>query len=118
MNNILHLSARRWQAVRNGNKRRQWAAMIYPGEGKKGQPKAGDYVLAAERMRAEAAASPQQSTTAFDLARADKWEGQARTKQLPSTRTEIGAGRELIDVENRWDALSVVDTVADPDYVT
>ena len=90
--------------------------MIYPGEGKKGQPKAGDYVLAAERMRAEAAASPDQST-AFDLARADKWEGQARTK-MPSTRTEIGAGRELIDVENRWDALGVVDTVADPDYVT
>ena len=74
--------------------------MIYPGEGKKGQPKAGDYVLAAERVRAEAAASPHQST-AFDLARADKWEGQARTKQLPSTRTEIGAGGELIDIENR-----------------
>ena len=89
--------------------------MIYPGEGKKGQPKAGDYLLAAERVRAEAAASPHQSTTAFDLARADQWEGQARTKQLPSTRTEIGAGRELIDVENRWDAVGVVDTVADPD---
>jgi hypothetical protein len=92
--------------------------MIYPGEGKKGQPKAGDYVLAAERVRAEAAASPHQSTTAFDLARADQWEGQARTKQLPSTRTKIGAGRELIDVENRWDAVGVIDTVADPDYVT
>jgi hypothetical protein len=92
--------------------------MIYPGEGKKGQPKAGDYVLAAERVRAEAAASPQQSTTAFDLARANRWEGQARTKQLPSTRTEIGAGRELIDVENRWDAVGAVDTVADPDFVT
>src|SRR5215831_7730853 len=93
--------------------------MIYPGEGKKGQPKAGDYVLAAERVRAEAAASPHQSTTAFDLARADEWEGQARTKQLPSTRTEIGAGGELVDIENRWDnALDAVNTVADPDYVT
>src|SRR5215475_2627542 len=91
--------------------------MTYPGEGKKGQPKAGDYILAAERVRAEAAASPHQST-AFDLARADRWEGQARTKQLPSTRTEIGAGRELIDIENRWDVPGVVDTVADPDYVT
>ena len=91
--------------------------MIYPGEGKKGQPKAGDYVLAAEQTRAEAAASPHRSTE-FDLARADRWEGQARTKQLPSTRTEIGAGGELIDIENRWDALGVVDTVADPDYVT
>jgi hypothetical protein len=90
--------------------------MIYPGEGKKGQPKAGDYVLAAERVRAEAAASPQQSTE-FDLARADRWEAKARTKQLPSTRTEIGAGGELIDIENR-DAVGVVDTVADPDYVT
>src|SRR5262249_27111316 len=107
-----------WQAARNGNKRRQWATMIYPGEGKKGQPKAGDYLLSAERVRAEAAASPHPSTTGFDLTRADKWERQARTKQLPSTRTEIGAGRELIDIENRWDAVGVVDTVADPDYVT
>ena len=73
--------------------------MLYPGEGKKGQPKAGDYVLAAEQTRAEAAASPQQSTT-IELARADKWEGQARTKQLSSTRTEIGAGGELMDFEN------------------
>ena len=91
--------------------------MIYPGEGKKGQPKAGDYVLAAEQTRAEAAADPHRST-AVDLARADKWEGQARTKQLPSTRTEIGAGGELIDREDRWDELGVVNTVADPDYVT
>jgi hypothetical protein len=91
--------------------------MIYPGEGKKGQPKAGDYVLAAEQTRAEAAASPHQ-TRAFDLARADEWEEQARTKQLPSTRTEIGAGGELIDIENRCDGVGVVNTVADPDYVT
>ena len=91
--------------------------MIYPGEGKKGQPKAGDYVLAAEQTRAEAAADPHRST-AVDLARADRWEGQARTKQLPSTRTEIGAGGELIDREDRWDELGVVNTVADPDYVT
>ena len=89
--------------------------MIYPGEGKKGQPKAGDYVLAAEQTRAEAAASPNRST-AIDLARADKWEGQARTKQLPSTRTEIGAGGELIDREKVGSHL--VDTVAHPDYVT
>jgi hypothetical protein len=52
--------------------------MIYPGEGKKGQPKAGDYVLAAEQTRAEAAADPHRST-AVDLARADRWEGQAHT---------------------------------------
>ena len=91
--------------------------MIYPGEGKKGQPKAGDYVLAAEQTRAEAAANPHRSME-VDLACADRWEGQARTTQLPSTRTEIGAGGELIDIENRWDALGVVNTVADPDYVT
>ena len=107
----------RCHAALIGNEWRQWAAMIYPGEGKEGEPKAGDYVLAAERVRVEAAASPHRSTE-FDLARADRWEGQARTKQLPSTRTEIGAGGELIDIENRRDALGVVDTVADPDYVT
>jgi hypothetical protein len=41
--------------------------MIYPREGKKGQPKAGDYVFAAEQTRAEAAAGPHRST-AVDLA--------------------------------------------------
>ena len=68
--------------------------MIYPGEGKKGQTKAGDYVLAAEQTRAEAAADPRRST-AVDLARADKWEDQARKKQLPSTRTGQIEGREV-----------------------
>ena len=91
------------------------APMIYPGEGKEGQPKAGDYVLAAERVRAEAAATPWGGR---DLTRADRWEAKVRTKELPSTRTRIGAGGELIDSENKWDALGVVDTVADPDYVT
>ncbi len=42
----------------------------------------------------------------------------ARTKQLPSARTEIGAGGELIDTENRLDALGVLNTIANPDYVT
>jgi hypothetical protein len=51
--------------------------MSYPGEGKNGQVQE-DYVLAAERMRAEG-----------DLAHADMWEARARTKELPSTRTEI-----------------------------
>jgi hypothetical protein len=90
--------------------------MIYPGEGKEGQLKASDYVLAAERIRVEARYSG--SCAAGDSRLADKWEAQARTKQLPSTRTEVGAGGELIDIENRWDTLGTVDTAADPDYVT
>jgi hypothetical protein len=53
---------------------------------------------------------------AGDLRLADEWEAQARTKQLPSTRTEIGAGGELIDREKVGSHL--VDTVAHPDYVT
>jgi hypothetical protein len=71
--------------------------------------------LAAERVRAEAAATPWGRR---DLTRADRWEAQVRTKELPSTRARIGAGGELIDSESKWDALGVVDTVADPDYVT
>jgi len=43
------------------------------------------------------------SGAADDLRLADEWEAQARTKQLPSTRTEIGAGGELIDSENGSD---------------
>ena len=63
--------------------------------------KASDYVLLAARMRVEARYSG--PCAANDLRLADEWEAQARTKQLPSTRTEIGAGGELIDRENRCD---------------
>ena len=80
--------------------------------------KAGDYVLAAERIRAEAMERPGNPSRVAELAMAHEWEEKARTKQLPSTRTEIGAGGELIDTENRLDALGVINTVANPDYVT
>jgi hypothetical protein len=78
--------------------------------------KASDYVLLAARMRVEARYSG--SWAADDFRLADKWEAEARTKQLPSTRTEVGAGGELIDIENRSGTFGTVDTVASPDYVT
>ena len=87
------------------------APMVYPGKEKRGQLKASDYVLAAAGMRVTA----RYSGAADDLRLADEWLAHARTK-LPSTRTEIGAGGELIDRENRCDP--IVDTVAHPDYVT
>ena len=67
--------------------------MVYPGK----EPRASDYVELAARMRVEACYSG--PCAADDLRLADEWEAQARTKQLPSTRTEIGAGGELIDRE-------------------
>ncbi len=73
--------------------------------------KASDSVLAAARMRVTA----RYSGAADDLRLADEMLAQARTKQLP-TRTEIGAGGELIDREKVGSHL--VDTVAHPDYVT
>jgi hypothetical protein len=78
--------------------------------------KASDYVLLAARMRVTARYSGPCAADDFRLA--DKWEAEARTKQLPSTRTEVGAGGELIDIENRSDPFGTVDTVANPDYVT
>src|SRR5262249_3394483 len=86
------------------------APMVYPGK----EPRASDYVELAARMRVTARYSG--PCAADDLRLADEWEAQARTKQLPSTRIEIGAGGELIDRENRCDP--TVDTVAKPDYVT
>src|SRR5262250_1272446 len=83
--------------------------MVYPGKEKRGRPRASDYVEAAACMRVTARA-------ADDLRLADEMLAQARTKQLPSTRTEIGAGGELIDREKVGSHL--VDTVAHPDYVT
>jgi hypothetical protein len=81
--------------------------MVYPGK----QPRASDSVLAAAGMRVTA----RYSGAVDDLRLADEMLAQARTKQLPSTRTEIGAGGELIDREKVGSHL--VDTVAHPDYV-
>src|SRR5438105_15460953 len=89
--------------------RRRWK---YPGEEERGRLKASDSVLAAAGMRVTA----RYSGAADDLRLADEMLAQARTKQLPSTRTEIGAGGELIDREKVGSHL--VDTVAHPDYVT
>jgi hypothetical protein len=72
--------------------------------------KASDYVWAAARMRVTARYSG--SWAADDFRLADKWEAEARTKQLPSTRIEIGAGGELIDRENNRENRLTVDTVA------
>jgi hypothetical protein len=85
------------------------APMVYPGGEKRGRPRASDSVLAAGCMRVTA----RYSGAADDLA--DEQEAQARTK-LPSTRTDVGAGGELIDIENG--PFGIVDTVANPDYVT
>jgi hypothetical protein len=82
--------------------------MVYPGK----EPRASDSVLAAARMRVTA----RYSGAVDDLRLADEMLAQARTKQLPSTRTEIGAGGELIDREKVGSHL--VDTLAHPDYVT
>ena len=84
------------------------APIAYPGD----EPRASDSVLAAARMRV----TGRYSGAADDLRLADEMLAQARTKQLPSTRTEIGAGGELIDREKVGSYL--VDTVAHPDYVT
>jgi hypothetical protein len=85
--------------------------MVYPVKEKR-ELRASDYVGLAAMQRVTA----RYSGAADDLRLADEWEAQARTKQLPSTRTEIGAGGELIDRENRCDP--TVNTVAHPDYVT
>ena len=85
--------------------------MVYPAKEKR-ELRASDYVELAAMQRVTA----RYSGAADDLRLADEWEAQARTKQLPSTQTEIGAGGELIDRENRCDP--TVDTVAHPDYVT
>src|SRR5207244_11934228 len=81
--------------------------MVYPGK----EPRASDSVLAAAGMRVTA----RYSGAADDLRLADEMLAQARTRQLPSTRTEVGAGGELID-RGRV-GLHVVDTRWHRDYV-
>jgi hypothetical protein len=96
------------EAARNGEQ----AVVVHPGKEKPDRFKASDSVLAAARMRVTA----HYSGAAGDLRVADEMLAQARTKQLPSTRTEIGAGGELIDREKVGSHL--VDTLANPDCVT
>ncbi len=79
--------------------------------GEKPKNEAGQMMLAAARIKAEATA---QHYPSGDLAFAERIEARVRTKELPSSRTEIGAGRELI---NREMVPSLVDTVEQPDYV-
>src|SRR2546430_4620063 len=86
--------------------------MVYPGKEERGRFRASDCVEAAACMRVTA----RYSGAADDLRLADEMLSQARTKQMPSTRTEIGAGGELIDREKVGSHL--VDTVVHPDYVT
>jgi hypothetical protein len=95
------------EAAPNGEQ----APMVYPGK-KKRELRASDYVELAAMQRVTA----RYSGAADDLKLADEMLAQARTKQLPSTRTKIGAGGELIDREKVGSHL--VDTVAHPDYVT
>jgi hypothetical protein len=79
--------------------------------GEKPKNEAGQMMLAAARIKAEATARHYPSG---DWAFAERIEARVRTKELPSCRTEIGAGRELI---NREMVPSLVDTVEQPDYV-
>jgi hypothetical protein len=79
--------------------------------GEKPKNEAGQMMLAAARIKAEATA---QHYPSGDWAFAERIEARVRTKELPSCRTEIGAGRELI---NREMVPSLVDTVEQPDYV-
>jgi hypothetical protein len=88
------------------------APMVYPGKEKRDRFKASDSVLAAAGMRVTA----RYSGAADDVRLSDEMLAQARKKQLPSTRTEIGAGGELINREKVGSHL--FDTVAHPDYVT
>jgi hypothetical protein len=82
-----------------------------PGEEPKNH--AGQIMLAAARIKAQATASHYPSG---DWAFAERIEARVRTKELPSYRTEIGAGRELINREMA-DIPGLVDTVEHPDYV-
>jgi hypothetical protein len=85
---------------------------IVPGSGADGM------MLSAARIRAQAvgAASRGDWLSSADYEFAERIEGRVRTKELPSYRTEVGAGRELIDRESVG-IPGLVDTVAHPDYV-
>jgi hypothetical protein len=61
--------------------------------GEKPKNPTGQMMLAAARIKAQATASHSPSG---DWAFAERIEALVRTKELPSYRTEIGAGRELI----------------------
>jgi len=91
--------------------------------GKRGKDEAARAMLGAARIRAEAAAREMHGdteTAEADRGFADMVEGIARDRDLPATRSEMGAGGELVDRGDNPDdrqALALVNTVANPDYV-
>ena len=89
-------------------------ASIPPSKGN-AEVTASDNMLAAARIRAEAEGR-RDWMGAGDRRIANRLEQIARSKNLPSWRTEIGAGRELVNQEMRG-IRGVVDTVEHPDYV-
>jgi hypothetical protein len=91
--------------------------------GKRRKDEAADAMLGAARIRAGAAARQMHGdteTAEADRGFADLVEGIARDRDLPATRSEMGAGGELVDRGDNPDdrqALALVNTVANPDYV-
>jgi hypothetical protein len=79
---------------------------------------AGGMMLSAARIKAQAvgAASRGDWLSSADYKFAERIEARVRTKELPSYRTEVGAGGELIDRESIG-IPGLVDTVAHADYV-
>jgi hypothetical protein len=79
---------------------------------------AGGMMLSAARIKAQAAGAASRGDwlSSADYKFAERIEGRVRTKELPSYRTEVGAGGELIDRESVG-IPGLVDTVAHPDYV-
>jgi len=74
----------------------------------------GRQLLEATRIRARAAVSPADSITMLDREHADRLEAAA----FASVEAEIGMGGELVPTENNFHHHDLVNTVADPNYVT
>src|SRR5438045_1393151 len=79
--------------------------------------RSGSLVLAAARIRTEAATRRGDFSVEADRRHADKWQEQARTG-LPAAMAEIGIGQELLPEGKGGLSQELRSTVDNPDYIT
>jgi hypothetical protein len=90
---------------------------VPPPSRKDGKRRSGDYLLGAQRIKADVATRPGDYLNGADIRLAEGWMDTA-LQPVPAEIAQMGTGGELIPVGNEGGALVLRNTVEHPHYVT
>ena len=90
---------------------------VPPPSRKDGKRRSGDYLLGAQRIKAEVAARPGDYLNGSDIDFAEGWMDTA-LQPVPAEMAQVGSGGELIPLGKEGGALVLRNTVEHPHYVT